>query len=73
VEGAHRTRIKRRHGLCLVSCSCGWSEEVVSNFGAWLASRRHLDSSRTAGGAREWSVLGSEPGRRHDRPFDLEA
>jgi len=72
VDGAHHTRIKRRHGLYLVSCSCGWSEEVVSNFGAWLASRRHLDSRR-ARTAQEWSVLGSGAARRADRPFDFEA
>lgn len=71
MEGSHHTRIKRRHGLCLVSCSCGWSEEVVSNFGAWLASRRHLDSRR-ARTNREWSVRRSDPGAG-DRPFDFEA
>ena len=66
MDGAHHTRIKRRHGLRLVSCSCGWSEEVVSNFGAWLATRRHIDSGRVPT-AQEWSVLGAKGGRRADR------
>lgn len=62
MEG-HQTRIKRRHGLRMVSCTCGWSQEAVSNYGAWLAVRRHLDNG-VRPVVREWSLLQAEtPGQ----------
>jgi len=42
-RGPHRTRVRRRRDLWVVSCSCGWWTETVSEFGAWAASKRHLE------------------------------
>jgi hypothetical protein len=70
VEG-HQTRIKRRHGLRMVSCTCGWSQEAVSNYGAWLAARRHLDT-RARPVVREWSLLQAETGRGGDGPVSFD-
>ena len=39
----HRTKVRRRHGLWVASCSCAWSEDTVSRFSAWIVSQRHLD------------------------------
>ncbi len=47
----HQTTIRTKHGLCTISCTCGWSEQAVSNFGAWLVSRRHLDETSPGGRA----------------------
>jgi len=39
----HRTKVRRRRGLWVVSCACAWSEETVSKFSALLALQRHLE------------------------------
>jgi hypothetical protein len=61
IQQEHRTKVRRRHGLCIASCSCGWSEQAVSNFGAWLASRRHVEVPRTR-----------RPARRGEGPLPLD-
>lgn len=71
MEG-HRTRIKRRHGLRMVSCSCGWSQEAVSNYGAWLAARRHLDT-RARPVAHEWSLQQADTAAARDGALSLGA
>ncbi len=39
----HRTKVRRRRDLWVVSCSCDWSKEAVSQFSALMALRRHLE------------------------------
>jgi hypothetical protein len=39
----HDTRVRRHLRHFVAACSCGWSEETVSRFTGWLASRRHLE------------------------------
>jgi hypothetical protein len=38
----HRTSTRRRKGVWLANCSCGWSSESAFAFSAWSESRRHL-------------------------------
>ena len=42
----YQTKMRRRHGLFVSTCSCGWSEKAVSKLSAWMAERRHLDAHR---------------------------
>lgn len=42
----HGTKVRHRHRLWVASCSCGWSEDTVSRFSAWMASQRHLDETQ---------------------------
>jgi len=44
----HRIKVRQRHGFWVASCSCGWSEEAVSKFSAWMVSRHHLDQTTDA-------------------------
>jgi hypothetical protein len=38
----HDPKVRRHLGLFVASCSCGWSEETVSRFTGWMASKGHL-------------------------------
>jgi hypothetical protein len=40
----HRTKVRHRRDLWVVSCSCDWSEETVSRFSALMALRRHQET-----------------------------
>jgi len=42
----HRTKVRPRRDLWVVSCSCDWSEETVSRFSALMALRRHQEMQR---------------------------
>ena len=49
----HDTDVRRRKGTWQASCTCGWSDDTVSAFAAWSASRRHLtDAGVTSGPQR---------------------
>jgi len=38
----HKTKVRHRRDLWVVTCSCGWSETKVSKFSAWITERTHL-------------------------------
>lgn len=40
--GRHDTDVRRRKGIWIASCSCGWTTEAMSAFTAWSSTRRHL-------------------------------
>jgi len=43
-QSKHRTKMRQRRGLWIVSCSCYWSEETVSRLSALMALRRHQET-----------------------------
>lgn len=42
----HKMKARRRHSLFVATCSCGWSEDVVSGLSAAMAMKRHEDGAQ---------------------------
>jgi len=61
----HRTKVRHRRDLWVVSCSCGWSETKVSKFSAWMAERSHLGTlglGHPSGSKSPWERSRASPG-----------
>jgi hypothetical protein len=64
----HNTKVKRRRGLWVATCSCGWTKQTVSGFGGWSEVRRHLGRVQAAPGVMSEPVATSEADRAHGGP-----
>jgi|GEM_PF-5895566 len=72
----HQTDVRRRRRGWIAICTCGWSEEAVSGFAGWSATRRHVCDLQAAASKPRLVPSGSprvrllETGPVSERPYD---